>query len=126
MGPLKKIVYVEDNLANLRFMQKVLDERKGVRLLCAENAPDGIALIFREQPDLILMDIQMPGMDGYQAFAKLQEDAVTRDIPVIAVSANAMESDIQYALSMGFREYLTKPVDIQLLYQKINQILQPV
>lgn len=117
----KKIVYIEDNQANLRFMKKVLQSRGDVELYCAEEAREGIDIVRRERPDIILMDIQMPGMDGYEAFALLQEDAATKSIPVIAVSANAMESDIKHALKIGFSAYLTKPVEIQLLFDTIDQ-----
>jgi CheY-like chemotaxis protein len=118
------VVYVEDNQANLRFMQKVLNNRKDINLLCAENAMDGIELITRERPALVLMDIQMPEMDGYQAFNRLQEQDTTKNIPVVAVSANAMEADIQQARALGFCAYLTKPLDIHLLYSKIDEILR--
>lgn len=119
----KKVVYIEDNLANLRFMEKVLCRKEGLILLTAESALEGIALIRSEKPNLILMDIQMPVIDGYEAFAKLQEDKETRAIPVVAVSANAMETDIRYAHERGFKGYLTKPIDIQLLYVMIDEFL---
>ena len=120
-----KVVYVEDNLANLRFMQKVLKRREDIQLLCAENALEGIELIRRERPQLVLMDIQMPGMNGYEAFARLQADEGTRSIPVIAVSANAMDSDINHARSLGFTDYITKPIDIRLLDQTLDAIFLP-
>ena len=119
----KKVVYVEDNLANLRFMQKVLKRRENILLLCAENALEGIELIRREQPDLVLMDIQMPGMNGYEAYEELQQDESTCSIPVVAVSANAMDSDISYARSLGFVDYVTKPIDIRLLDETLDAIL---
>lgn len=117
----KKIVYIEDNPANLRFMQKVLQGRKDVELHCAEDALLGIDIVRRERPGLVLMDIQMPGMDGYEAFSVLQEDAATKSIPVVAVSANAMDSDIKHAYKLGFSGYLTKPIDIQLLFDTIDK-----
>lgn len=120
---IRKIVYIEDNPANLRFMQKVLQGRRDVELHCAENARLGLEVVGRERPGLVLMDIQMPGMDGYQAFRELQKDPLTRDIPVVAVSANAMETDIKAANELGFAGYLTKPVDIPKLFDKIDELL---
>lgn len=105
-------------------MEKVLKHREGLTLLTAESALDGLELIRREKPDPILMDIQMPVMNGYEDFAKLQEDIETRAIPVIAVSANAMRSDIKFAMQLGFKAYLTKPVDVQELYRKIYEVLK--
>ena len=120
---LSKIVYIEDNPANLRFMQKALESYQGVELLCADNAREGIELIQRESPRLVFMDIQMPGMDGYEALARLRDNAQTREIPVVAVSANAMQGDIEYARTRGFVDYLTKPLDVRALYDKIEEVL---
>ena len=119
-----KILYMEDNGANLRFMQKALKLRDNLELLCAETAVKGIELAQTEQPDLILLDIQLPELDGYAVFKRLRENALTKNIPVIAVSANAMAQDIHQATQMGFDGYITKPVNLELLFNTIDSILK--
>lgn len=120
---VKTLLYIEDNAANLRLVQQAMQSKPDLELLWEENALDGIATAEDKQPDLILMDIQLPSMSGNEALLKLQENPATKNIPVLAVSANAMESDIQYSLSIGFKGYITKPIDIQELYQSIDNIL---
>lgn len=120
---VKTLLYIEDNAANLRLVQQAMQNKPGMELLWEENALDGIATAEEKQPDLILMDIQLPSMDGNEALLKLQENPATKNIPVLAVSANAMESDIQYSLSIGFKGYITKPIDIQELFKSIDNIL---
>lgn len=118
-----KVLYIEDNPANLRFMQKALELRGGIELLCVESGYAGIEVARLEQPAFILLDIQLPEIDGYEVFARLQSRETTRNIPVIAVSANAMQGDIQRALEQGFRGYITKPIDLKILYHKIDEVM---
>ncbi|MFT4580182.1 MAG: PAS domain S-box-containing protein [Nitrospinales bacterium] len=114
------VLYVEDNPANLRLMEKILQDREDVELLLAPDANIGLELAQAHCPDLILMDINLPGMDGIEALKKLGMSEKTRNTPVIAVSANAMQKDIDRALAAGFKHYLTKPIDVKQLIEVIE------
>jgi CheY-like chemotaxis protein len=118
-----KILYIEDNLANLRLIQQAFTKRQDINLFCATNANEGIKIAISEKPALILMDIQMPEMNGTAAFKELQDNSETKAIPVIAISANAMESEINNILALGFKDYITKPVDIKVLFNTIDRII---
>ncbi|MBT4258950.1 MAG: response regulator, partial [Nitrospina sp.] len=119
------ILYIEDNDTNTQLVQKVLRKnRPVVKLICANHARKGIELAVKNQPDLILMDIQLPDIDGIQAFKKLQTFKETNGIPVIALSANAMKHQVEEVMSLGFKFYLTKPINIKQLLEKIDQYWQ--
>lgn len=118
------ILYIEDNPANLRFMSHLLGRRSNLTLLTATEPDEGLMLAQTQKPDLILLDIHLPKMDGYEVFSLLQAEQATRNIPVIAVSANAMPDDIQRALEAGFREYCTKPIDINKFQITLDTILK--
>ena len=117
------ILYIEDNPANLRLVTQIINAKTCHRLISAPDAALGLALADTQQPALILLDINLPGMDGYRAFRHLQANAATRHIPVIAVSANAMPNDVKRGKAAGFMEYLTKPIDVHRLLQAIKTIL---
>ncbi len=119
----KKALYIEDIIANMELVKKILRSRPDVELIWADNAITGIELAKLHQPDLILMDIHLPGMDGLTAFKKLKEEAETKDIPVIAVSADAMSGDLKRAMDMGFKAYITKPIHIPTFLNTINDVL---
>ncbi len=119
-----KVLYVEDNPANLTLVEQLLKPQKNIELLKAPQAQIGIDLARAHRPDLILMDINLPEMDGIEAFQRLQSHEETRNIPVIAVSANAMESDIKKALNAGFSSYITKPFDLKNFVDEVNAILK--
>jgi signal transduction histidine kinase/CheY-like chemotaxis protein len=119
------LLYVEDNPANLQLVEQILKSRPEINLISASRALLGIDLARTHQPDLILMDIHMPEMDGITAMKKLQNDKETGNIPVIAVSANAMASDIKKGLDAGFSGYITKPFDIPKLFVEIDSFLKP-
>jgi len=119
-----KVLYIEDNLANLRFMSHLLGRRSNLHLITATEPLQGLTLAETQQPDLILLDIHLPEMDGYEVFSRLQALDATRHIPVIAVSANAMPEDIKRAQSAGFRDYCTKPIDISSFLQTVDTILK--
>jgi CheY-like chemotaxis protein len=104
---------VEDNPANVEFMRDLIDSLGGFELLTAENAERGIALACEHRPQIILLDINLPGMSGIEAMHVLQGDARTRDIPVIALSAAASPRDKQLGMKAGFRRYLTKPLNVE-------------
>jgi len=116
------ILYIEDNIMNTQLVQKVLRKnRPEIELLCADHAREGIELAVKNQPDLILMDIQLPEIDGIQAFKKLRTFNETRDIPVIALSANAMKHQVEEVMSLGFKLYMTKPINVHMLLNTIDQ-----
>ena len=122
-GESATVLYVEDNPASLKLIEDVIGFRGGLRLITATDAPQGIALAISEQPRLILMDINLPGMSGSEAKKLLAADTRTAHIPVIALTANAMHSDIRSGMAAGFFRYLTKPIDLDALYAAINEAL---
>jgi CheY-like chemotaxis protein/anti-sigma regulatory factor (Ser/Thr protein kinase) len=117
------VLYLEDNPANLKLVEEIVRFRPDLRLLAAADGPAGLALARERRPDIILMDINLPGMSGYEVLAELRRDARTAAIPVIALSANAMASDIERGLAAGFFRYLTKPVDIDKFNEAIDGTL---
>ncbi|MEO6873043.1 MAG: PAS domain S-box protein [Chthoniobacterales bacterium] len=106
------LLYIEDNPANLKLVEKLIARRPDLRLLTAANGKDGIGLAQGYVPDVILMDINLPGMSGIEAMKILRLDPVTAHIPIVALSANAIPRDIDQGLAAGFFRYLTKPIKI--------------
>jgi len=109
---LRTLLYVEDNRANMHLVEQLIERRPDMRLLSAGDGMRGITLARIHQPDVILMDINLPGISGIQALKILREDPVTAHIPVLALSANAMPRDIEKGLAAGFFRYLTKPIKV--------------
>ncbi len=109
---LRTLLYVEDNPANLKLVEQLVARRPNLRLLSAGDAMLGIKLAREQQPDVILMDINLPGISGIRALKILREDPLTQRIPVVAISANAMPHDIRRGLDAGFFRYLTKPIKV--------------
>ncbi|WLR51433.1 ATP-binding protein [Bacillus tianshenii] len=118
------ILYVEDNPANLQLVERILSKYEDIRLFSAANGELGIDLADAHQPDLILLDINLPGIDGFEVLRRLKENKDTSEIPVIAVSANAMPRDIEKGLVAGFSNYLTKPIDIEKFLKAIREVLR--
>ena len=116
-----RILYIEDNSANLCLVETALSHRERVELLKAGTAEEGIAVAEKEIPDLILLDINLPGIDGYEALHRLANNSSTRDIPVIAVSANALGRDVERARQAGARDYLVKPYSINKFFELIDE-----
>lgn len=119
----KDILYIEDNPPNQRLMRQVLSRYPVLHLEVVEEALRGIFLARTKKPDLIILDINMPGINGYEALNVLRQDPVTKDIPVIALSANAMSHDIEKGMASGFDVYLTKPLNLALLIDAINELM---
>ena len=109
---LRTLLYVEDNKANVQLVEQLIARRPDLRLLSAEDGRLGIEMARTHQPEVILMDINLPGMNGIQALKILREDQATAHIPVLAISANAMPHDIKNGLDAGFLHYLTKPIKV--------------
>lgn len=121
--PACSVLYVEDNPANLQLMEMILARVHGLTLKTAHTAEIGIDLAKDWMPDIVLMDINLPGMDGVEALQVLRGAPATQGIPVIAVSANAMPHDIQAAEDAGFDSYITKPFDIPQIMEAIARVL---
>lgn len=120
----KCILYIEDSPVNVEVMKHVFRMQQDIELLTAENAEIGLAMIHEAQPDLVLMDINLPGISGLEALHILKSNPVTASLPVIAVSAAAMPGDIELGLKAGFLAYLTKPFDVPELNILIQNTLQ--
>jgi PAS domain S-box-containing protein len=111
-APMRTLLYVEDNPANLKLIEQLIARRSDIHLLSARDGILGIHLARVNQPDVILMDINLPGLSGIEALDILRKDPATAHIPVIALSANAMPRDIEKGLQAGFFRYLTKPIKV--------------
>ena len=118
-----RIVYVEDNPANVRLLEFLIARHNDLELTSAETGEDGVALIQETLPDLVLMDIGLPGIDGLEALRILKAGDATKHIPVIAISANAMPHDVEKGRQAGFMSYLTKPIDINELLKAVKEVL---
>lgn len=117
----RSVLYVEDNPANMALIEQLLAERTGFNLLGAQDAMRGIAMARSFQPDVIVMDINLPGISGIEALKILQAEPITAHIPVLALSANAMPHDIEKGLAAGFYAYLTKPIKVNEFMQALDQ-----
>jgi PAS domain S-box-containing protein len=122
-APVHRLLYVEDNPANLMLMVEIMARRPDIRLTTAIDGDGGVAQARSALPEVILMDVNLPGTSGVDALRALKQDPVTANIPVIAVSANALPADIQAGLGSGFFRYLTKPIVIKTLMDTIDLAL---
>ncbi|MDQ1817383.1 response regulator [Massilia scottii] len=121
---MARILIIEDNPANMKLASLLL-RHAGHAVLCAPDAESGLTMARTDKPDLILMDIQLPGMDGLAATALLKQDAGTGAIPVIALTAMAMKEDRAKSESAGCDAYIAKPLRHQELYAAIDALLPP-
>jgi two-component system, cell cycle response regulator DivK len=119
---MTRVLYVEDNDDNIYMLRRRL-ERKGIEVIVARDGEQGIAAAIREHPDLILMDLSLPVIDGWEAVRRLKSAPATRAIPIIALSAHAMTGDREKALAAGCDDYDTKPVNFASLMAKIEALL---
>lgn len=122
-GPQFRVLYVEDNPSNLAFMEAFLSGFERIELLTAPTAEIGIELARAHHPDLIILDINLPGMSGYEALQHLKSWEETKDLPVFALSASAMERDVKRATAAGFARYLTKPIRVDELTIALESVL---
>ena len=119
---MTKILYVEDNPDNVYMLTRRL-KKKGFELIIAGDGQEGIDKAIEENPDLILMDLSLPTMDGWTATAKIKEIEQVKDIPIIALSAHAMPEHRDRAIKAGCSDYDTKPVDIKRLLSKMEKFI---
>lgn len=116
-------LYIEDNPGNIQLMREIVEQWPGISLVVRKNAEKGIKAAGMLKPDLIFMDLHLPGMSGQEAFAELQTRTETKDIPVIALSADALPSTVEACLEMGFASYITKPYESENLQLEIKKCL---
>jgi CheY-like chemotaxis protein len=119
------VIYIEDNPSNIAFMEDLLADYDHVELVTAPTAEIGIELVRARRPDLVIMDINLPGMSGLEATRRLREWPETESIPVVALSAAAMVRDRQRIDDAGFYRYLTKPVKVDELAGVLEELLSP-
>ena len=124
LAPLRTLLYVEDNPANLKLVEQLIARRPELALLSAGNGSLGVALAREHLPTVILMDINLPGISGFEALRLLRADPVTARIPVLALSANAMPGDIRKGLEAGFFRYLTKPIQVAAFLETVDLALE--
>jgi CheY-like chemotaxis protein len=117
------VLYIEDNPANLRLVTQLLGRQENVHVWSAHEPLLGLELAMEHKPDLILLDINLPGMDGFEVLENLRKQQATCKTPVIAVSANAMPGDIEKAAEAGFDDYITKPINIKALLHAVSSRL---
>jgi len=116
------VLYIEDDLANRTLVRRVL-EAEGYAVLEAESGPEGLGIAAAERPDLVLVDISMPGMDGYEVTARLRTMDGVGQVPIIALTANVMRGDRERALEAGCSGYIQKPLDIDALPLQVASFL---
>ena len=120
------VLYIEDNPANLRLVAQLLGRQSNIHLWSAHEPFLGLELAAEHKPDLILLDINLPGMDGFEVLRELRKREATANTPVLAISANAMPKDIEKGMAAGFDDYITKPIDVKHLLDAVENILMSV
>ena len=118
------LLYVEDNPPNMQLVEQIIARYPEIKMLSAEDAERGIEIARQSLPEVILMDINLPGISGIEAMQILREDPLTASIPIIAISADAMQLDIDHGMEAGFFRYLTKPIKVDELMAALNQALE--
>jgi CheY-like chemotaxis protein len=119
-----KILYIEDNDDNVYMLKMRLELLGDYEVLAAENGEKGCEMAATEQPDIVLMDLEMPVVDGWEATRRLRDNPQTRDIPIIALSAHALAGEREKALAAGCNEFDTKPIEFDRLVATIRQLLE--
>lgn len=119
----RRILYIEDNFSNVTLVDQMLAERPAIELMTAIQGRVGLELARQHTPDLILLDLHLPDMPGWQVLAQLKADHLTRQIPVVVISADATSPQIKRLLSAGARAYLTKPIDISEFFRVVDEAL---
>ncbi|OOM78505.1 autoinducer 2 sensor kinase/phosphatase LuxQ [Clostridium puniceum] len=117
------VLYIEDNPANLRLVERILNQITNIKMLSATSGELCVDLAIAHKPDLILLDINLPGIDGYEVFKRLKMYEETNSIPIVAISAHAMPKDVTKGISIGFTDYITKPINVAKFTEKVSNIL---
>jgi two-component system, cell cycle response regulator DivK len=117
-----RVLIVEDNPLNLKLIRDVL-EFQGFEVVTARSGEEGVTVAATTPPDLILMDLQLPGIGGHEALQRIHADPRSRDVPVVAVTAFAMKEDIERAEAAGFAGYIAKPISVRALPEQLTQFL---
>jgi len=124
LGRLRTLLYVEDNPANLKLVEQLIARRPDIKLSTAVNGTLGVQMARASRPEMILMDINLPGISGIEALGILRDDPATAHIPIVALSANAMPRDIEKGLEAGFFRYLTKPIKVKEFMDTLDATLE--
>ena len=122
-GSMHTLLYLEDNPADLKLVEQIIARHYNIRLLTAMNGNSGIEIARASQPDVILMDINLPDINGFKALKILRSDPATAYIPVLAISANAMQLDVERGLKAGFFCYVTKPLKVSEFMEALDVAL---
>ena len=122
---MANVLVVDDSPKELYRLKAIL-EKNGYNVITAENGADGVALCRREKPDAVLMDIVMPGLNGFQATRQLSKDSETHRIPIIIITTKDQETDKVWGLRQGAKDYLTKPIDEKVLLNTLTRLTSPV
>ncbi len=122
---LPRLLYVEDNPINMLIVEELVHKRGGIALSGAETVADGLRKARQLQPQLILVDMQLPDGDGHDLLRQLRADPATAGIPCVALSANAMPEDIRLASDAGFADYWTKPIDFKIFLAGLDHFFKP-
>jgi two-component system, cell cycle response regulator DivK len=117
-----RILVVEDNPLNLKLIRDVLEFR-GFDVITAESGEEGVAAATTTAPDLVIMDLQLPGIDGHEALERIRADPRCSSVPVVAVTAFAMKQDVEQAEAAGFDGFISKPISVRALPQQLAQFL---
>ncbi len=120
------VLYIEDNPSNIRLISQILERQQHIRLITAHTPELGIELARAHRPDLILLDINMPNLNGFQVLSIFQNDSIVKSAPVVAITANAMPHDIERGKAAGFADYLTKPFDIAQFNSVLDDLLNRI
>ena len=120
---MTKVLYVEDNEDNVYMLKMRLELLEDFEVLTAEDGENGCAMALSERPDIILMDLEMPRVDGWEATRRLKADPQTRDIPIVALSAHALAGSREKALAAGCDEFDTKPIEFERLVATLRRVL---
>jgi two-component system cell cycle response regulator DivK len=118
-----KVLYVEDNDDNVYMLKMRLELLGDFEVVAAEDGEKGCAMVLSERPDIILMDLEMPRVDGWEATRRLKADPQTRDIPIVALSAHALAGEREKALAAGCDEFDTKPIEFERLVATLRRVL---
>jgi len=117
------ILYIEDNASNAQLMGLVIERRPSTRLLGAAHGAEGVALARKHHPNLVLLDLNLPDINGDEVLEQLQSDPLTADIPVVMISGDALPSQVQRLLALGARNYVTKPFNVRSFLALLDEVL---